>query len=63
MHVFMGQASDPSPHRREEFQGFINCVHCIEMLRRIFRPKRDEVTEAWRKYIMRIFITYSLLQV
>ena len=34
------------------------------MLRRVFGPKRDEVTGEWRKYIMRSLVTstpYSIL--
>jgi hypothetical protein len=33
------------------------------VLRRIFGPKRDEVTRGRRNYIMRSFITHTLLQV
>jgi hypothetical protein len=33
------------------------------VLRRIFGPKRDEVTGGWRNYIMKSFITCTLLQV
>jgi hypothetical protein len=32
------------------------------VLRRIFGPKRDEVTEDGENYIMRSFITCTLLQ-
>jgi acid phosphatase family membrane protein YuiD len=33
------------------------------VLRRIFGPKRDEVTRGWKIGIMRSFITCALLQV
>jgi hypothetical protein len=33
------------------------------VLRRIFGPKRDEVTRGWRNCIMRNFITCTLRQV
>jgi hypothetical protein len=33
------------------------------VLRRIFGPKRDEVTEEWRKFIMRSFVICTLRQV
>jgi hypothetical protein len=33
------------------------------VLRRIFGPKRDELTEAWENYIVRSFITCTLCQV
>jgi hypothetical protein len=33
------------------------------VLRRIFGPKRDEVTGGWRNYIMKSFTTCTLLQV
>jgi hypothetical protein len=33
------------------------------VLRRIFEPKRDEVTGGWKNYTMRRLITCTLLQV
>jgi hypothetical protein len=33
------------------------------VLRRIFGPKRNEVTGSWRKLLMRSFIICTLLQV
>jgi hypothetical protein len=33
------------------------------VLRRIFGPKRNEVTGEWRKFIMRSFMTCTLRQV
>jgi hypothetical protein len=33
------------------------------LLRRIFEPKRDELTDVGENYIMRSFITCTLLQV
>jgi hypothetical protein len=33
------------------------------VLRRIFEPKRDEVTGGWKNYIMRSFINCTFLQV
>jgi hypothetical protein len=33
------------------------------VLRRIFGPKRDEITGEWRKYIMRNLIVCTLRQI
>jgi hypothetical protein len=36
--------------------------HRLRVLRRIFGPKRDEVTGVGKNCIMRSFIAYTLLQ-
>jgi hypothetical protein len=42
-------------HRLKLFEG--------RVLRRIFGPKKNEMTRGWRNYIARSFITCALLQV
>jgi hypothetical protein len=51
----MDRVQKPNNHRLRVFEK--------RLLRRIFGPKRDEVTEAGGNYIMKSFITSTLRQV